>query len=295
MKKIANLLIKYFALFLVRIHLLRKMIVVRVDGGICSQMHFFLVGEQLARKGYIVKYNLRWFQKDGMDLTGKFCRNFDLEKAFPSLHIDEPSPLEAFLYTRLPIDRNKTHLEAKPPVYLNGYYGNNFEMMTILYPQLFKLNPNVFDDVNREIYNKIKKCTTSIAIHVRRGDLANYHRAYGKPVDLTYFVKALDIIHEKNGEAHCFLFSDEPEWVKNHLINELPTYNQYEIISVNGSDKGYFDMFLISACKFQITSKGSLGKYGGLLNNTPGKHIYVYDDQIERTNWDGVNDEIQFV
>ena len=80
-------LIRLLAKVLIRFHLLKKMIIVRVDGGICSQMHFFLIGQQLKENGFLVKYDLDWFKNNGKDLTGKFARNFDLLKAFPDLDV----------------------------------------------------------------------------------------------------------------------------------------------------------------------------------------------------------------
>ena len=38
------------------------------------------------------------------------------------------------------------------------------------------------------------------------------------------------------------------------------------------------DLYLISKCKHQITSKGSLGKYGALLNPQKDKIIVVSED-----------------
>ena len=130
---------------------------------------------------------------------------------------------------------------------------------------------------------------------MRRGDLAVANGAYGAPVNTDYFIKVLHKIQEENGWLNCYIFSDEPEWVKNNMIQELPSENSYYLVDINGSDRGYMDMFLISACKFQITSKGSLGKFGGFLNSDMNGKIYVYDDEIERNSWSNVHDKIEFI
>lgn len=41
------------------------------------------------------------------------------------------------------------------------------------------------------------------------------------------------------------------------------------------------DLFLISHCTHQITSKGTLGKYGALLNDNIRKIVVLCDDEIE--------------
>ncbi len=63
-----------------------------------------------------------------------------------------------------------------------------------------------------------------------------------------------------------YFFSDEPDWVRDELIPQLYlTEGNCKIVDINGSDKGYMDLFLIARCKHQITSKGTLGKYGALF------------------------------
>ena len=41
------------------------------------------------------------------------------------------------------------------------------------------------------------------------------------------------------------------------------------------------DLFLIARCRHQITSKGTLGKYGALLGDNPEKTVVLCDDKVE--------------
>ena len=54
-------------------------------------------------------------------------------------------------------------------------------------------------------------------------------------------------------------------------------------------------MFLIAACKYQITSKGSLGKYGGFIHPDNDNKIIIYDDKIEKDKWGGLSDRLIFI
>ena len=286
--------IRVLSRFLLAAGLLKKMIIVRIDGGICSQMHFYLIGHYFKEKGYLVKYDLRWFDSHGVDLTGKFERKFDLLKAFPKLDFCKAKSWEIFFYSRLSYS-SSSYKDAQPPVYLGGYYGNNQDMYMKDFPRLFIVDTDVLDEQNRNIYHKIKQQATSVAIHVRRGDLAAFNGAYGAPVDSAYFKKVIQKIQADKGVLSCYIFSDEPEWVKKNLLKDLPEENTYTLVDFNGSDRGYMDMFLISACKFQITSKGSLGKFGGFLSSEECGTIYVFDDEIEKKNWSGIHDKIEFI
>lgn len=61
----------------------------------------------------------------------------------------------------------------------------------------------------------------------------------------------------------------------------MPLSDNYSVVDINGSDKGYMDLYLISHCKHQITSKGTLGKYGALLDDNIGKYVILCDDVTE--------------
>lgn len=295
LNRMINSLIRILARILVNIHVLNKIFVVRMDGGICSQMHFFLIGELLARNGYQVKYDIRWFKSQGKDLTGKFTRNFDLLKAFPYLKFSVATSLETFFYSRLAANNSISLSEIKPPLYLGGYYDCNKEMYEKLFSLVFKVDIAVLDKENKKVYEQISKNDNTVAIHVRRGDLATFNGAYGKPVGIDYFTHVLQRLYKKIGALNCYLFSDEPQWIKENLLDELPQVNAYTLIDFNGSDKGYMDMLLISACQYQISSKGSLGKFGGFLNDDVDGKIYVYADDVEREKWEGIHSKIEFV
>jgi len=290
-------IIRIIARIIISVGLLKKMIIVRMDGGICSQIHFYIVGQYFVKKGYRVKYDLQWFENCGKDLTGQFARNFDLQKAFTYIQLEKSNKIENYFYRRLAHIDNATFKDVTPPAYLGGYYDDddNNTYSTIL-PSLFHIRSDVFDKDNLVLYQEITANANTVAIHVRRGDLAIFNGAYGEPVTSLYFIHAINYIEKKeSGRLKCYLFSDEPAWVEKNLLPLLPASNEYKVVTKNGSDKGYMDLFLISACKYQITSKGSFGKYGGFLNTSSGGKIIVFDDRIEREKWSNKHTKIVFI
>ena len=82
-------------------------------------------------------------------------------------------------------------------------------------------------------------------------------------------------------DAYFYFFSDEPDWVSKVLLPQLSLVDEGQVVNLNGSDKGYMDLFLIAHCKHQITSKGTLGKYGALLADNSAKVVVLCDDEIE--------------
>ncbi|WP_262433743.1 alpha-1,2-fucosyltransferase [Jilunia laotingensis] len=265
-------------------------VILLMDGGICSQMHQYLLGQLYAEKGYLVCFDVSFFQEWGSDLNRKFVRNFDLLKAFPYLHFDKASKMAVDFYKRkcyfggnnsgTRID-DFSFLQFTPPVYLGGYYHLPPEIWLKTFRSLFKMTPGVLDNSNEELCKEIKDCICPVAVHVRRGDLSVDVYAYGKPASFDYFKKAVRFFEEKLLLPYFYFFSDEPSWVEKELISNLSLNDNFKVIDINGSDKGYMDLFLIAHCRHCITSKGTLGKYGALLGDDSNKYVILCDDETE--------------
>ncbi len=84
------------------------LIILRMDGGICSQISFWALGNFYAESGFQVKFDMSWFIKNGLDMDGKFARNFDFCKLFPELKIrkEQAAVLSGFSLIK---DNEKLH------------------------------------------------------------------------------------------------------------------------------------------------------------------------------------------
>ncbi len=290
-KNIFKTLLRPIHSLVIKSKFLKPKVIVIIDGGVASQIYQYLIGKQFADKGYLVEYDLSFFEKDGRDMNGVFERNFDLEKLIDDLKVIEVRKITRFIYRQLYLQRGNyfsqdkndfSFLEQKPPIYLSGYYRLPLNIWKSLYTDLkFKDDVLSDEDYSKSVEEKIKSCDTSVAIHIRRGDLSEFSPAYGEPVPLNFFLDSIDycIKHFKN--PFFFIFSDEPNWVKENLIEQLE-YDDYLIVDENGSDKGYLDLYLLSLCKHQIASKGSFGKIGALLNKNTDKILFVHNDKTEQ-------------
>lgn len=276
--------------FLVYIRICKPQIVVRIDGGICSQMHQYLLGFTFKKKGFVVKYDLTWFNDYGMDMINKDVRNFDLLKAFPKLDFDRVSPFILFLYRHFynyqghyPQSCDIDWINLVPPRLMSGYYADPEYLYSRLFQEVFKLDLSVLDEVDFSLYEEID-FSSSAAIHVRRGDIASKTIGrYGTPTPLNYFANSIDYLTKEKGVRCLYFFSDDKKYLTEQLIPFLKLKenntdeNKYRIIQ-NGADKGYVDMILMSKCEHIITSKGSLGKYAALLNLKKRRTVVVCSD-----------------
>ncbi|MFK8037022.1 MAG: alpha-1,2-fucosyltransferase [Crocinitomicaceae bacterium] len=117
---------------------------------------------------------------------------------------------------------------------------------------------------------KINK-TSSIAIHIRRGDyqknreINNVHGV----LPLSYYEDALK--HFDLSESHLLFFSDDIDWVK-ESFNFL---NQVNVTYVNwntGKDS-WQDLFLMSNCKHFIIANSSFSWWGAWLSTNENKTV----------------------
>lgn len=284
LKHIAKKGVKYISSTLVKLHILPEMYVIKMDGGICSQMHFYLIGTVLSHStGVTVKYDTDWFRTDGMDCDNRFSRNFDILKMFPSLPIDIISNgLIKKIYISSFYHKNEYFAETcnptgwltiKSPKYFDGYFRDFDELYTLELRKIFKVDVSVLPEDNSAIASDIEHQNISgdtCAVHIRRGDLSVYRPGYGNPTSTEYFVDNIKTISREHPSTKFYLFSDEPSWVRTELLPKL-TEEEIMICDINGSDRGYSDLILMSRCHHIIASQGSMGKYAGLLREE--KHL----------------------
>ena len=288
MKCIARWILKQIILFLIHARLLDKTVIIYMDGGICSQIHFFLIGLIFEENGYKVKYDISWFSNVGKDLNGTMERNFDLLKLFPYLDFSVCSSIEKWFYAKAFLYKN-SHTELIDPLkylelnamYLRGYFSDPDWLYSSYLAKYLCLDKVELDNENQNLLSRIKSVENSVAVHIRRGDLSGYNPVYGKPASIDYFINAIMYIKHQYNDAYYFFFSDEPDWVEEFLIKKMPLDENYHIININGSGKGYLDLVLISFCRHQITSKGSLAKYGSLFAKSESQIVTLCNDQTE--------------
>lgn len=267
--------------------------IVQIDGGLCSQIRFYLVGRYFAEMGYDVSYNLDWFTWAGMDNNGVFVRNFELTLLNKDLPFRAAPRLRSIIfrhclyidssrYDSNPKDKSWT-TDLNPPMYVGRFYHDTKEMYTRMLPAYFPYEKMLesLDKDNMVMLEAIRSCP-SVAIHVRRGDLATFNVSYGEPCSVDYFSAAVNYLTKDGVPLIFYIFSDEPEWCRTELLKHLPPLNQYKIVDLNGSDRGYMDLLLMASCTHVITSKGSLGKYAALINPQPNRIVTLCDDDTER-------------
>lgn len=181
-----------------------------------------------------------------------FARNYDMDKAFPSLNFEEATPEEISLYSKKYKSLTDNIDEFCPPLYVGGY-PDRFPIFAEYKDVFAKVFTPVDIEICQDILEQIKN-SNSCAIHVRRGDLAVYNSNYGYPCSEEYFIKAIKVVSALDKNIKFFFFSDEPKWIQEHIIPKLDNNINWNICTSNVSDKGHLDLYLISQCK-QLLAK----------------------------------------
>lgn len=256
-------------------------IIIYVDGGICSQMHQYLLGRYYVEQGFRVSYDIGWYARNGKDNNGIHSRFFEFRELWPELPLEiAPSSRVAFYSRVFPAKRDGMHfpLPVLPPCYLPGYFFFDDEKAYgEIFSRYFTLENAVFSD---KLYIINSWPGFRCAVHVRRGDLAKMDDVFYGKVTVDYFCQAIQLVKERFEDVKFFFFSDEMDWVEENLstyYQDLP----HELVRGN---LAFEDLNLMAHCDCFIASQGSAGKTAALMN---GKGLLIVSSDPHDTVWKG--------
>lgn len=136
----------------------------------------------------------------------------------------------------------------------------------LIFPQVAK-----DDKANLQMLEDIGK-SDSVSVHVRRGDyLSSTYSGQFVALGQEYYRNAVGYIKEKIAEPKFFIFSDDPEYIReafSWLDNKV-------IVDINSGDNSFRDMQLMANCKHNIIANSTFSQWAAILNDNAG-HITVY-------------------
>ena len=125
--------------------------------------------------------------------------------------------------------------------------------------------------------SKISKLLTeidsseSISLHIRRGDYISDPRAHKRfgILPLDYYQDALKFIRQRINTPTVYVFSDDTEWVQNHLKLDSPL----QFITIEDEARDVLELALMSRCQHNIIANSTFSWWGAYLNNNPHKIV----------------------
>jgi hypothetical protein len=265
------------------------MIIVKLIGGLGNQMFQYATARSLAdRHGVALKldisgfeqYTLRHYELDSFNIRAEIANKYDMDafkvnmKQSPTLQCLKRffpwfTPGIVFRETMFCYDEHL--LSIKPPVYLDGYWQTEryFYHNSEALRRDFALREQS-DEKNAEMLTRIE-AMNAVSLHVRRGDYVNNPRTndFHGTCALEYYHDAVSIITERVEYPHIYIFSDDREWVKNHLVLKCPS----TFVDINSEKQGVLDMMLMYHCKHHIIANSSFSWWGAWLNPSPDKIV----------------------
>lgn len=154
----------------------------------------------------------------------------------------------------------------KGNVYLKGWFQDIRYFEKIRRELLHEFTPRKRIKIPSEL-RKMIESKNSVAIHVRRGDYVRLGRA----LPTAYYVKAKKEMERNMEDPVFFIFSDDYEWVKNHIewgskvfyIDELCKLEDYE------------QLFVMSRCHSQVIANSTFSWWAAWLNPDPDKTVIM--------------------
>ncbi len=111
----------------------------------------------------------------------------------------------------------------------------------------------------------------AVCVHIRRGDYVreDTQQVHGLCA-ADYYARAEELIAEKIGSPlHLFIFSDDPDWVRQNYKSKHP----FTCVDINSAADGYRDINLMSHCRHAITANSTFSWWGAWLIDNPAKVV----------------------
>jgi Glycosyl transferase family 11 len=119
--------------------------------------------------------------------------------------------------------------------------------------------------------------TDSVSVHFRRGDYAANpvsNRIHGV-LPLDYYRRCVQELTKTVRAPHFFVFSDEPQWVRDHLRLSYPTTIVEHQVNGSGAHADIKDLRLMSQCKHHIIANSSFSWWGAWLSPHQNKMVFA--------------------
>lgn len=271
------------------------MIIVQLKGGLGNQLFQYAAGLHLAHHHNTeIKVDLGLLKNPANETDT--LRNYELQylkhppliaseheikrltkASIPFRFIDKLLPsYKRQVYNEKYFTYDVKFLQAGNNVYLKGYRQSEKYFLPIadIIRQRFQFQPGIIQTV-QDFGNNLKT-VNSASIHIRRGDytkktIKHYHGV----VTPSYYQEAMAILQTKVTDLHLYVFSDDINWVKEHIKFPIPA----TFVSNDISTTPYEDFYLMACCRHNIVANSSFSWWAAWLNDNEQKIV------IAPKNW----------
>lgn len=291
------------------------MIIIRMTGGLGNQMFQYALYLKLCSMGREVKFdditeyeldNARPVMLWAFGLTYPRADQEEINKITDGF-LNLSHRIRRKLFGRKSLEYQEKNCNYDPqvlqrdPAYLTGYFQSEKYFMDVeeQVRRAFTFSEGIWKGQDEEIRRKmqnflgqIQGCE-SVSVHVRRGDYLEKEEIYGGICTEAYYKSAIEYMQRKRKESRFFLFSNDPEWVREWVNANYRGDNRFVIIEGTQEETGYLDLFLMSRCKNHIIANSSFGWWGAWLDENPRKRViapakWANNQEFVDIYWEGM-------
>lgn len=108
--------------------------------------------------------------------------------------------------------------------------------------------------------------TTSLCIHVRRGDYVTSPavREHHGVLDFNHYQRAIGMIQERVEGIRAFVFSDDLDWCRSAFA---PLGLDAKFVDCNRGENSWQDLFLMASCRHAIIANSSFSWWGAWMGD----------------------------
>ncbi len=272
-------------------------VIVALKGGLGNQLFQYAIGRSISvRLGVPLTLDLAWFEevkaaggvvttirKYALEPYGlavstscetRQAGKFERVAAKLSTIVGRYIPahlLVAGVYHERSFSFDAKVFSLSAPIGLDGYWQSHRYFDEIA--DLLRLDIGVPQNVSAASleFADLIKSTDAIAVHIRRGDYVSNQNASATHgiCSAEYYQEGLVQVARGLNNPHCFIFSDEPDWVKNNLNFAMPN----TVVDINSLDLAHEDLWLMSLCHRFVIANSSLSWWAAWLSISPRKIV----------------------
>lgn len=255
------------------------MITIYIKGGIGNQLFQYAFGKFIAdKRGKEIQLDISWYNNSdrifglndfNINANIVYKQNNNIIKKIKYYAYKFNLIIKQRILRKHNIGYSKKILSSKAN-YFDGYF-QSYKYLEPLRELLLKeITLKDFQNLNQS-YPLIKSIeeTESVFVHIRRGDYVHNPKARAAHLVCTpeYYILAMQVVRSKLHLPHFFLFSDEIDWVKDHIQGDDITYV---------SDPKYRaseELIIMSKAKHAIISNSSFSFWAAWLMQNPSKIV----------------------
>jgi hypothetical protein len=256
-------------------------IAVRLKGGLGNQLFQWALARELTARGHDVVLEDRQVRNGiGVQISALLDAAVPGANCWPSLGERLSDRLRiplTFSGYRKWSERSFAYEEEvllSPPrrCLLDGYWQSERYFLTVA-PQVRSVVKSYCSSLltasGEDLIARIRGERYAVSVHVRRGDYVSnpVARAFHGVLPLSYYEAAMTSLSQV-GASHFFFFSDDPDWVRDHMDTREGT-----VVDHNVAVRAAGELALMAECSGHVIANSSFSWWGAWLDDTSASQV----------------------